>query len=110
MTFQDKETLARRADDSLDACALRLRAARSVTGLSQKECAAEAGISPTSWNNAERGRNYPSLSTLRWLHRAYGIDYNFMLAGDFSRMAREVQDAVFAALASDTNGSDQTPD
>lgn len=95
----EKERLARRHDDSLEACALRFRAARTLTGLTQLQCAEAAGISPTAWNNAEAARNYPTLTAMRWLYRAHRIDFNFLMAGDFAQLPADIQSSLFDVIA-----------
>lgn len=99
MNIETKDALACRLDDSKSACATRLRAARLITGYSQKEAAQLAGVGATSWNNAEAGRNYPSLQAMRWLFRAHRIDFNFLIAGEFAQLPGDVQDRLFAVLA-----------
>ena len=98
MYLFDKERLALINDDSSEACALRLRAARMHTGLSQKDAAAEAGCGQTAWNNAEKARNYPQLGMMRWLYRAHRIDFNFILAGEFAQLPADVHLSIFSIL------------
>lgn len=97
MILTDKQTLIRLHDDSLEACALRVRLARQVTGQTQTEAAAAAGIGKTAWNNAEKARNYPTITMMRWLQREHRIDYNFILDGQFAQLPGDVQAAIFAA-------------
>ncbi|WP_435988553.1 helix-turn-helix domain-containing protein [Sulfitobacter sp. SH24] len=103
MNLLDKERLARRHDDSPEACAARLRAARLLTGLNQKDAAREAGAGQTAWNNAENARNYPQLNMMRWLYRAHRVDFNFILAGEFAQLPTDVRDAIFDILESQTS-------
>ena len=109
MDLLTKEKLARRHDDSVEACAIRLRAARLMTGLSQADAATEAGASNTALNNAERARNYPQTKVMRWLYRAHRVDFNFLLAGEFSQLPADVQSAIFAILSdmNETPATDQ---
>lgn len=109
MNILEKERLARRHDDSPDACAIRLRVARLYTGLSQKDAAAEAGAGHTAWNNAEKARNYPQLSMMRWLYRAHRIDFNFILAGEFTQLHPEVQQAIFDLLYKEDGTNEPGP-
>lgn len=99
MDFETKARLAHKDDAGLAACAIRLRAARHVTGKMAKELAEEAGVSKTVYSNAENGLNYPARDIMRHLYRAYRIDYNFMLNGDFAQLPGDVQAQLFPALA-----------
>lgn len=111
MDIKEKERLARRLDDSVQACAWRLRAALIFAGVKQKEAAEEIGLSETALSNAKKGLNYPSLPTMRWLYRQHRIDFNFLMAGEFSQLPSDVQLKLFDALATldVEHASDQTP-
>jgi transcriptional regulator with XRE-family HTH domain len=99
MDILEKERLARRLDDSLPACAARLKAALATTGITQKEVAAHSKVTEQVISNAKKGLNYPSLNILRWLYRQHRVDFNFMIAGEFSQLPYDVQEKLFAALA-----------
>lgn len=105
--IEEKERLSLRNDMSQKAMAIRLRAARLVTGLSQNQLAAEAGIGKTALNNAEMGKNVPNAQVMRFLYRAHRIDFNFLMNGDFSQLPGDVQDCLFPALAVATSEWDR---
>jgi transcriptional regulator with XRE-family HTH domain len=109
MDINERDKLTRRNDDSLPAVAARFRAARSVTRLKQKDAALAAGVGGTAWNNAEAGRNYPSIQAMRWLFRAHRVDFNFLMAGEVSQLPADVQDSLLAELVLDgkSNAQDQ---
>ena len=107
MTIEDMERLARTNDMGLDAMAIRLRAARTVTGLSQKAMAGEIGIGATALNNAELGLSAPNAATMKYLFRAHRIDFNFVMNGNFAQLPGDVQDRLFPALEAATNEWDQ---
>lgn len=107
MDIYEKERLARRLDDSLPACASRLSAALSVTGITQKQVASLSGVTEQVISNAKKGLNYPSLNILRWLYRQHRIDFNFMIAGEFSQLPFDVQEKLFEALAQQAEQSEQ---
>ena len=109
MNLEEKERLARVGDMSLDAMAIRLRAARKVAGLSQKDFADAVGVKNTVINNAEAGSTAPSREVMRYLYRAHRIDFNFMINGDFAQLPGDVQAALFPALVEATNKWDQKP-
>lgn len=98
MDFVRKEALAHVQDMGLAACAIRLRAARAVTGLNQQEFAKVCGVSKQVLNNAEAGLTYPNRSVMKHLYRAYRIDFNFMINGDFAQLPGDVQDRLFEKL------------
>jgi transcriptional regulator with XRE-family HTH domain len=98
MDINEKERLARRHDDSLKACAARLSAALATTGMKQKLIAQEVGIGEAAISNAKSGLNYPKMPIMRWLYRGHRIDFNFLMAGEFSQLPLDVQDRLFAAL------------
>lgn len=98
MDFKEKQRLAWHDDNGLAACAIRLRAARGVTGLKSHELAKECDVSKTVYSNAETGQTYPNRKMMKHLYRAYRIDFNFMINGDFAQLPGDVQDALFAQL------------
>lgn len=53
-----------------------LRTAREINGLTQKEAAHRIGISVDSLSNYERGKNYPTVPTIRKIESLYGISYD----------------------------------
>jgi transcriptional regulator with XRE-family HTH domain len=94
----EKRALARYADISTEAASFRLRAARLSLGLTQKEMADEVGAKPGSYSTYETGRVHPPLAVIRHLYRAYNIDFNFILYGDFRRLPADTQERIFDAL------------
>jgi transcriptional regulator with XRE-family HTH domain len=107
MELTQKETLSRVGDMGIEACAIRLRAARLVTGLAQKVFAAEAGVGATALNNAEAGLTFPSRDVMVYLYRAHRIDFNFVLHGDFAQLPGDVQAKLFPALEAAASAWDQ---
>lgn len=98
MDYSEKASLARKDDTGLESCAIRLRAARQFTGLKSKELANACGVSKTVFSNAENGLTYPGREVMKHLYRAYRIDFNFMMNGDFAQLPGDVQDKLFDAL------------
>lgn len=107
MDYEEKARLARLDDDGLAACAIRLRAAVSLTGKLDKDFAADAGISKTVLSNAMAGKTYPNRDVMKHLYRSYRIDFNFMMNGDFVQLPGDVQEALFPALVAATNEWDR---
>jgi|GEM_PF-700773 len=107
MELDHKERIARLNDMGLEACAIRLRAARKVLGQQQKELAEACGVSKTTLNNAEAALTYPSREVLRHLYRAHRIDFNFMMNGNFSQLPGDVQVVLFPALEAAQSEWDQ---
>ena len=98
MDFDEKVRLARKDDTGLEACAIRLRAARIFTGRQSKDLAKDCGVSKTVFSNAEGGSTYPNRDVMKHLFRAYRIDFNFMMNGDFVQLPGDVQEQLFPAL------------
>lgn len=104
MNIEDREELFRLNDDSDGAVAVRLKAAREVAGFAkQKDFAAALNLNSKTYH-AQESTGRVQLSTVRFLHRNHGIDYNFIYNGDFLQLRGDVQLALEAAL-SDANSS-----
>lgn len=101
MDIDDKIRVARVGNMDKDACAVRLRAAREFTGMSQKEFAEQSDQRASAINNSERGLSYPSRKTMRFLYRGYKIDFTFILHGDFSQLPSDVSGPLLDFLAAE---------
>lgn len=96
---------------SVEASAIRLRAAFLVTGLERRNMLAKAaGVSKTVWSNAMAGLTYPNRDLMKYLYLAHRIDFNFLMNGDFSQLPGGVQDKLFPALLTATKAWGQTED
>jgi DNA-binding XRE family transcriptional regulator len=108
MSIDQKEQLSRKGDMGVEACAIRLIAARHASGaVNQKAFAEACGVSYTSYNNMEKGRQFPNREVMRYLFRGHRIDFNFMMNGDFSQLPHDVLDLVFAQLPAASIAWDQ---
>ncbi|WP_206612984.1 helix-turn-helix domain-containing protein [Paenirhodobacter populi] len=107
MDSDEKHRLAKFGEVGLEACAIRLRASRKVTGLQQKEMAAAAHVSKSVLNNAEMGLTYPNREIMQYLYREHRIDFNFMMAGLYAQLPGDVQERLFPALEVASNEWDQ---
>lgn len=107
MDHDDKRRLARTGDASKSASAFRLRAARSVSGLSQEALGEAGGVKKAAISNSEKGLAFPTRSVLIFLHREFRIDLNFMIHGDFAQLPGDVQDRLFDALSALESEPDQ---
>lgn len=105
--YREKIAMARTGDASVEACALRLTAARIVTGMSKTEFCKAAGVSLTSFLNSEAARSYPSRKVMVYLHRNHRVDFNFILHGDFQQLPGDVQEKLLDAIAELHSGQDQ---
>lgn len=111
MDLERRTSLARVNDMSLEATAIRLRAAFLVTGLEQHlHLARASGISKSVLSNAMAGASYPNRNVMKYLYRAHRIDFNFIMNGDFAQLPGDVQDRLFPALEAATNEWDQKVD
>lgn len=109
MDIRTKDQLSLRDDSSIEACAIRLSAARKAIGMAQQAMAEAAQVKATALNNAEKARNYPNMATMLYLHRYHGIDFNFMIAGDYSRLPAALVPAIFDTLAEEHRTRGRTP-
>lgn len=108
MDIDKKEQLARKGDMGIEACAIRLMAARRTSGLeSQKAFAAACGVSQSSYNNMEKGLQFPNRAVMRYLFRGHRIDFNFMMNGDFSQLSADVSEKIFEQLPAANSEWDQ---
>lgn len=106
MDIAEKERLSRRGDMGKDACAVRLVAARNHVGLTQTQLAELSGSGKNSLNNMEKARQFPNREVMKYLYRAHGIDFNFLMHGDFNQFSAETQNSLFAHLDAATRELD----
>ncbi|MZR14247.1 helix-turn-helix domain-containing protein [Maritimibacter sp. DP07] len=104
-----KTELARTGDESAEAAALRLRAAREAIQMSQIELGAAVGRGKSAISNMEKARSFVSMDVMRYLFREHRIDFNFMMAGLYAQLPGDVQDRLFAELATLNSGTGQKP-
>lgn len=109
MDTATKLRLAHTDKSDLAACAIRLAAARLVTGLRQNEMAIAifGADRRTKINNMERGLNYPSREVMTWLFRNHRIDFNFMMLGLYAQLPGDVQEVLFEKLVIANNEWDR---
>jgi transcriptional regulator with XRE-family HTH domain len=70
------------ANRTFEAIGQRLKAFREITGLSQKEFAARAGILDTTYNQYERGVSQPKIEYAYALCDTYGLTLDWIYSGD----------------------------
>jgi transcriptional regulator with XRE-family HTH domain len=75
-----------------ESLALKLRVLRAERALTIEEAARQAGVTPETISDAERGRRRPYLPTLRKVAAAYGVPVSELLA-------EEAQEPVLAGKA-----------
>lgn len=98
MQVLENERLAMRNDMGLEACAIRLRAARLYTGLNQIEICNQIGVKKTTYNNMEQALSFPSREVMRWFYRTHRLDFNFLMNGDFAQLPADIHAPLFDAL------------
>jgi transcriptional regulator with XRE-family HTH domain len=82
-----------------ESLALKLRVLRAERALTIEQAARQAGVTPETISDAERGRRRPYLPTLRKVAAAYGVPVEELLAEE-----------VEPALASAATGKGEAPD
>ena len=99
MDIEEKERLTGFRDTSELAVSRRLAAGRIVTGLGQRELAEAIGMNHKTYAYQEKSGR-PAIAVVRYLYRNYGIDFNFVLHGDFQHLPPSLQASLFEALSS----------
>ncbi len=98
MDYQEIDRLCRRGDTSPEAIHLRLVAVRRMTGIAQKELAIHAGIKYTTFRSQEQTGS-PSVKLMAYYLGAFGVDFNFILGGDSSRLPADARQEILTHLA-----------
>ena len=107
MDFLTKERLAMTRDSESKAAAIRLKAARLYTGLSQDDLGAMGGVKNAAISNIEKGRSFPGRPLMTYLFREHRIDFNFLIYGEFAQLPSDVQERLFPFLQSAHNEWDR---
>lgn len=111
MDMSDKPAYARTGDTGLVACAIRLRAARSACGLTQKDVANAIGLGrTTNISNMETALSYPNREIMSFFYREHRIDFNFLMAGLYAQLPGDVQERLFPALEAAASEWDRRED
>ncbi|THF63740.1 helix-turn-helix transcriptional regulator [Pseudothauera nasutitermitis] len=71
----------------------RLKAVRAALGLTQKEFAAQSGVSPRGYQGYEDGRSVPGGEAIEGLVRA-GVNANWLLTGEGPMLRSELEEAA----------------
>ena len=82
----------------------RLRLFRELKGLSQVDFARRVDLAPNTYNQLERGRNYPSVETLWKIADTYRLDMNWLLGGDPGGLRFDLADTLYKAHKERTRG------
>lgn len=91
-------------DERPQAIAERLRLTRATTGLSQADFAARAGLSPSTYNQYENGKQFPRISFAIALCETYHLTLDWIYRGDISGLRYEMAAAI-KALRTARNGN-----
>lgn len=83
----------------MDIFAARLRAARELRGLNQRELGARVGIAATSIAHFEAGRRRPSMDNLRRLANALEVTADFLLGSAEQPAPTEQTDPLLLDIA-----------
>lgn len=97
MDHFEKERRCRTTVVTPEAIHLRLIAARESTGLSARDLALSSGIKYTTFKSQESS-GAPSLRMIDFYWKAFQIDANFILGGDFSRLLPDTLCAILPHL------------
>jgi transcriptional regulator with XRE-family HTH domain len=98
MQKDERHTLARYADTSIEAASFRLRAARMAIGVDQKTMAATLDMPSSSYASYETAKAYPTIEVMRHFRREHDFSFDFLIFGDFRRLPIETAERVFAAM------------
>ncbi len=83
----------------------RLRLTRESIGLTQTDFAARAGLNPTTYNQYEKGRQYPQIRNAIALREAYDLTLDWIFCGDPSGLRYEMATAIKALQTAREAGS-----
>lgn len=97
MDHFEKERRCRTTEVTPQAIHLRLVASRKATGLSAKELAQSSGIKYTTFKSQETSGS-PSLKLIDFYWKAFQVDANFILGGDFSRIHADTLEEILKHL------------
>lgn len=97
MDYLEQERRCRTTQITPEAIHLRLVAVRKSTGYTARELSDSAGIKYTTFKSQE-GAGSPSLKMLDFFWRAFQVDPNFILGGDFSRILPDTLSEILKHL------------
>jgi hypothetical protein len=97
MEHFEKERLCNTSIVTPEAIHIRLEAVRGATDLNAKQLAVSAGIKYTTFKSQEWAGK-PSLKLLEFYWRAFQVDPNFILGGDFSRLVPDTLEEILKRL------------
>jgi transcriptional regulator with XRE-family HTH domain len=86
-----------RDQNTVKAIGVRLRKARNVLGLSQKELYDSLKVGASTWHNWETGKRLPDPIVMVELRRAYGVSVDWIYAGETRVMSRSLIKKLEAA-------------
>lgn len=95
----EKRRLACTGDMEKAATALRVKAARSMAGLSVHELARRALSTRENIEATEAAQVFPSFSLMWVFWRSHQIPQDFFIQGDFHRIPQDVERRLFAELS-----------
>lgn len=75
----------------------RLELTRHAFGLDQQAFAARANLKASTYNQYERGVNYPQLAAALALKDAFGLSLDWIYDGDPSALSYRLHEAIVAA-------------
>lgn len=108
MDIESKRRLAWTGEIGKAACAVRLRAARALTGLNQRELSLVLKMrNSTNLNSMENGVTFPTREVMRYFYEEHRIDFNFLVAGEYNQLPGDVQERLFPALEAANNEWDE---
>lgn len=100
-TMNHVRQILRLGDASKDAVGHRLKLLRERGWrLSQREMAERMGTTTNNYQHMEKGKTFPQAYHVQALLDAYGVDHNFIFAGDPSRLPTDIF-SIFAELPMD---------
>lgn len=106
LRLEERRRLARSGDDSMDAVAHRLRAARFVASVSHAQIARSGWLGPdlAHVENAEAGLVMPDYALLSFYWRRLKLTSDFFEEGDVKDVRVDIEDRLFAALKAQLDG------
>jgi transcriptional regulator with XRE-family HTH domain len=84
---------------SIEQVAARLVRTREALGLSQAELCRQIGVESNTWNQYEKAKREIPRETVELLKMRYGVSFDWLYAGDMSRLPKDILDQLFNQAA-----------
>ena len=106
MNLANFEKYSCSGDTSKQATGTRIKAARLLAGISQRELGEAGGVGKTAVTNLEKGKSYPNRDILIYFYRNHRVDLNFLVLGHHTQLPVDVAGRLYDQLVALHNKPD----